>query len=343
MDLTFVSTGKRIGLHPDSEQAVLEMPVWQRHAAYHDTCRKVYAMANPEVSAPETVLAKRGVDLVRGSLTREHAASLSNEITNLLEARGPGGGAHGPITDNPDEVSVRVPYEGALLDMLKDALPLILNPEAEGLLESYYGSYFRIDSTSCNRTHPIDEHTISFLWHRDVAPMAQVHIMVYLTDSGPQKGLTLFLDLEQTKTAAKLGYHYTKVTQKRGLKRDDEGVPERRLHLDDLFEQAGKDLTVNRPDPKAGDSLLFAAPRVLHRGSLPTEGYRDVFLLVLQPSFVPWRQDIEDFGYDHIFTDCGKDTLYTNPFKSLAPALPKDGNSTLTSWEQWIFEGDILP
>lgn len=47
MELTFVSSGKRLGLHPDSEQAVLDMPVWQRHAAYHDMCRKFYAMANP--------------------------------------------------------------------------------------------------------------------------------------------------------------------------------------------------------------------------------------------------------------------------------------------------------
>ena len=69
MDPTFVSTGKRLGLHPDSEQAVFEMPVWRRHAAYHDMCRKVYAMVNPEASAPETVLAKQGVDIVRGTLT----------------------------------------------------------------------------------------------------------------------------------------------------------------------------------------------------------------------------------------------------------------------------------
>ena len=343
MDLKFVSTGRRIGLHPDSDRAVLDMPVWQRHAAYHDMCRQVHAMANPEAAAPETVLAKQGVDIIRGSLTREHAGRISNEITNLLEARGPGGGAHGPITDNPDEISVRVPYEGALLEMLRDALALILNPEIEGILESYYGSFFRIDSTSCTRTHPMDEHTISNLWHRDVAPMAQVHIMAYLTDSGPEKGSTLFLDLKQTKTAAKLGYHYTKVTAKEGPKHNDGGAPVRRLHLDDLFEEAGETVTVNRPDPKAGDSLLFAAPRVLHRGSLPTEGYRDVFLLVLQPSFVPWRQDIEDFGHDHVFPDDTKDTLYTNPFKSLAPPLPKDANSTLTSWERWIFEGDIQP
>ena len=64
MDLKFVSNGKRLELHPDSEQAVLDMAVWQRHAAYHDMCRKVYAMANPETAAPETVLVKQGVDIV---------------------------------------------------------------------------------------------------------------------------------------------------------------------------------------------------------------------------------------------------------------------------------------
>lgn len=330
MDLKFISDGRRLHLHPDCRELVLEIPAFQLHSGFHTLCRQVYNMNISEAPPADSDLASQGFELVPEMLSTEYAAQVSEEITTVLSARGPDGGAFAPVNSDTDCVNIMIPDEPSIRKVLLESLQRIMTPQTEALLEAYYGCYFRVDQARAFRTHMATENTVSFLWHRDLAPLAQVHIMVYLTDSGLESGSTQFLNFAQTKAAARLGYHYTE-------------ADERKRSLDELCSDAGEDLTGHYPEPRTGDALIFAASRILHRGSVPKRGFRDAFLLVLQPSFVPWRQDLEEFGDSHLLIPEMKDTLGSNPYEPLMPEKPGADGRHNVSWEPWIIDGELLP
>ena len=92
-----------------------------------------------------------------------------------------------------------------------------------------------------------------------------------------------------------------------------------------------------------GDALVFAAPRVLHRGWLPAHEPRDVLLFVLQPSFTPWHHELEDFGIDHLFLDHTKNTLHTNPFEMFHPNVKAEQSDKVPFIDGWVVLGDLMP
>jgi len=207
---------------------------------------------------------------------------------------------------------------------------LIIDGELGRHLESYFGSFFRIYSAVTYRTHAVEPHIGSFLWHRDTAPMSQIHVIVYLTDSGPETGATFALNIRQTVRAASLGYHF-------------ESLEDRIQDIDTVFADVDEIPEVVRHDVAAGDSLVIAPSRVLHRGSLPKTGYRDTFTLIILPSMTPWRRDIEEFGDDHVFQKISSATLSTNPFEALSPLIPEETERGVSVRDQWVLTGQMFP
>ena len=330
MELQFVPNGRRITLHPDCRDVVNSLTPWQRHAIYHQVCRQSFAQTHPEAAIDTGPLTTEGLDVVRGSLSAKEAVSIADVITANLEALGPRAGAHGPVSDDPTDAIINVAQTGDLRARLHDALPRILSDETTVILERYYGSHFRIHGAVTYRTHALTQQVGSFLWHRDTAPMGQIHMIVYLTPSGAASGSTQFLGLNQSARAASLGYHY-------------EHLENRTRDIETIFDGIEEKPDVLCPELAAGDSVIFPAPRVLHRGNLPTHGYRDTFTLILLPSFVPWQADIEDFGADHIFGDTTMRTLITDPFQAPPLELPAAARGDLNITEQWVLVGRMLP
>lgn len=340
MQLEFINDGDVVRLHPDSHAAILAEPPWERHAIFHAVCQQMFQQQRPHGAAGACPLGAQGFEVHRNCLDVSDGR-VNAAITQSLESLGPEGGAHGPASPGGADMVVRVPMSSALTDLLRPALNQIMSDTVVSAMESYFGSYFRIYSSIVYRTHAFADGQVpqaqdssnlhpSFTWHRDTAPMAQVHLMAYLTDSGPESGATLFLDLAQTTRAASLGYHY-------------EAFEDRLIEMDSVFAQVDLVPTVNCPDLQAGDAVSFAAPRLLHKGRFPLRGYRDSFTLVLLPSMTPWDQDISMYGDAHIFENITSATLNTDPFESLCPLIDAEAGRELPRRNQWVYAGGLMP
>jgi len=334
MDVQLIIENGRTVPHPEFRDALVQFPPWRRHAVHHRLCAKVYDMVTPGETDRETAgdptLSERGVAVLPGLLGSDEAAALSRRADAILAAGRDDGDPTRPVTDDPDHAAELVDCDSGLRDAIAGNLPAILNPKATAAIERYYGSHFRIDNLRFYRTFPAPRSTISFLWHRDVAPMAQVHIMVYLTDSGAAAGGTSFLDLAQTRAAAQAGYHYLPLVERSG-------------DIERIMAATGIQPRVQRPELAAGDGVVFASARVLHRGNLPTAGYRDVLILVLLPSFHPWHRDTDDFGPGYLFINDAKSTLETDPYRPFNPNLGYMPGKTQAPREDWIRLGDLFP
>lgn len=327
VDVKFIQQNGRISLHPDCEPTLVALPPWRRHALHHRIAGAVYAHQGGSAAEGDPELAENGITIIRKMLSKKDAGLLSRRAGRVIDATG----GHLDATDDPDNAAQVVECDVDLRRMVVEMLPTILNEKHTATFERYFGCHFRIDNLRLYRTYPSKKSTISFRWHRDVAPMAQVHVMLYLTDSGDKAGSTSFLDIEQTKLAARAGYHYPNIAKRTG-------------DIEEVFADTRHKPKVNRPQVRAGDAIAFAAPRVLHCGNLPLTGFRDVLLLVLLPSFMPWQRDVEDINPDYLFITDSKSTLLTNPYKLCNPTIASEviyGRSP--DLEPWVCEGDLFP
>lgn len=326
MDVKFIRQGDRYAVHPECAEEFVKLPPMRRHALHHKICGTLYAHRGVAPPPGDCELAAKGVAVLRKVLSKKAAAELSRGAGVAIKAMYDGDAA--PVTS--EKSAHTVICDAALKGRVIEALPKVLDDERTAMLERYYGCHFRIDHLRIYRTFPAPEAVVSFRWHRDGAPMAQVHIMVYLTDSGNKSGSTSFLDLEQTRLAAEAGYHYPDVAR-------------RTRDVNKVFAGTRHEPKVNQPKVRAGDAIVFAAPRVLHQGNLPATGFRDVLLLVLLPSLEPWRQDIAG-GTDRLFVHDSKGTLLTNPFEAGSPDVEWEARlNTSFSLEPWVRNGELFP
>lgn len=294
---------------PAQEAELLALPPMFRHLAFHLICRSVYAQTVGEPPAPPSLeFAEQGVTSFPGAIPRDLALRLSAFTTELLAAAA--STMKSKSEHQPDGANLTVPIPVEFRSVFLDLLPAVLSPAVARTIEHALGSHFRIDHCALYRTRPVPVSQGSFQWHRDLAPMGQFHIMLYLTDSGPEGGGTEFLSLADTRRMAQAGYAFP-------------NVGERVAELSDLIGAEADSILPIRPRPAAGDAILFSAARVLHRGILPTRGFRDVFLLVMQPSTQSWRQELEDFGAKHIFVSGDREAYISNPFRRFNPTLPE--------------------
>lgn len=301
-----------------------------RHAVHHRICQNVYKQTKGEPPAPkDRSLNERGVALLPKRIPAALAGRLSEFTTELLRSNeGKPKVDYGGFDEfKIDDANVTVSVPKQMQSVFLDLLPAIIDAEAEAMVEAYLGSFFRIDHCALYRTRRTNEPLVSFRWHRDVASMGQVHIMLYLTPSGDGRGATEFIPLADTRRMAEIGYSFVNPDQ-------------REAELDDVRGLAGPRPEVFRPSLDPGDAVVFGAPRILHRGVQPAEGFRDVLLLVLLPSTVPWRVEIEELGRDHLLVGADRDAYMSNPFVPFNPAKPerRDGLATGTTpppgWSQ---------
>lgn len=119
------------------------------------------------------------------------------------------------------------------------------------------------------------------------------------------RGNTIFLDRATTARFAQSGYVFGSVK-----KRTDD--------LTDLARQEGITLKPHSWDMKAGEGVAFEPSQVLHRGILPSTGFRYVLAFCLLPSPIPWDQAFtgnnhEGFRADYTWHPHAQDLMNAIP------------------------------
>ena len=314
MRVEFTRDGDHLLVDPEIEEFFRALDLQETHAGYHTICRSVYAAGKGDLGIVNSVLGEDGVDIWRNCLDPASAAVISRRIDHAITA--------------PTPPNTMVPLDSSFRQDIIALLPDVLSQTRTAMIETYMGCHFRVVQCQLYRTQTGVTPHISFHWHRDMEPMAQVHIMLYLTPSGPDDPGTEFLTLEGTRRMASYGYAFPQFSER--IMDLQEAVPDR--------QPVPK---IWRSELKAGDATVFGAPRILHRGLDGAGGKRDVLLINLLPSLVSWDTDIPRFGWDHLFWDFGgSNTLQTNPF---ALTLEPDKRFSGKPVNEWVINGDLLP
>ena len=314
MKVDFTRDGDHLVVDPETEAFFRGLDLQETHAGYHTICRSVYAAGKGDLPIVNSALGKDGVDVWRECLDSAAAEGISRRIDHAIT--------------EPTPPNTTVPLDATFRQDLSALLRGVFSPTRTAMIEAYMGCHFRVVQCQLYRTQTCVSPHISFRWHRDMEPMAQIHIMLYLTPSGPDDPGTEFLTLEGTRRMASYGYAFPQFSERIMDLRD--AVPDR-LPLPKIL----------RPELKAGDATVFGAPRILHRGLDGAGGKRDVMLINLLPSLVDWEADISRFGWDHLFWEKGgSNTLQTNPFTL---TLEPDKRSSGKPVGEWVINGDLLP
>jgi hypothetical protein len=207
-------------------------------------------------------LSRRGYVAVEPFLSAEALAGLEQKAAALFA---------------DDSKTIRTLEEGGLL-RLRDSLNelpelegLITHPQVAGTIEAYFGGPFKTFSCDVYRTFPSNaadpsEAFPSLQWHFDNCPGAMLKLMIYLRDTARDTGaLSIVPKLLST-----------------SLKR--RGCWERKQMAAFKPQLDAGAVTL---EGKRGTVLLFSTHHCLHKATLPRIGYRDVAVLLVQPSLVP--------------------------------------------------------
>lgn len=158
MDVTFRKEGRLFHASDGDMEAIAAMEPFQRHVGFHRACRQVYP-ADQERQPSD--LSRKGLGLYPGLLTAEQAGEISLLAGAILEEKIPDG-AFGPLPSAPGEANITVPPDERMTQAVFNVVDKIFRPQVVTDLEGYLGCYFRIDSASVYRTHPVEKPTISF-------------------------------------------------------------------------------------------------------------------------------------------------------------------------------------
>ena len=314
MKVEFTRDGEHLVIDPETESFFRAFDLQETHAGYHTICRSVYGADKGEPPIVNSALGEDGVDTWRDCIDPAVAEDISRRIDHAI------------VTTTPPNTTV--PLDSSFRQDLSALLNGVFSPTRTAIIEAYLGCHFRVVQCQLYRTETSVFPHISFRWHRDMEPMAQLHIMLYLTPSGPDDPTTEFLTLAGTRRMASYGYAFPQFSERIMDLRD--AIPDRQP-LPKIW----------RPKLKAGDATVFGAPRILHRGLDGAGGTRDVMLINLLPSLVSWEADIPRFGCDHLFWEFGEsNTLQTNPF---ALTLEPDKRFSGKPVNEWVINADLLP
>lgn len=289
---------------------------WTLHHLYHDECRRAFREADgqlPRVAEGEEMIA-RGYRSFHGLLEQSEVDFLTGMIDQRIADSG-GAPAR-------DEWGWSLPWNMLRIQAVRPIIARVFNGVLGDVLTQYFGCHFRLFSLSLTRGFPGSAQG-SFTWHRDVEPPQQTHLMLYLTPSSDEGGGTSFIDLEETRRAATAGYHFP-------------ADAERVTHLRDLGPDGGA-FHPDKPTVAPGDGILFGAPRVLHKGMLPTAGHRDVMTALILPSPVPWEEYLAR-GTARVFVTQHPGVSSIDPFEDRVIE-----RKPLTHVPDWALAGDLFP
>ena len=323
--LEFTVDGRGIvQLPPTLRGFVNEGSAWRRHWLHHLICQKIYQQkhdgAPPADTAAGDDLIERGYHLFPGSTEPQICEQYVHMFDDFLalgnnSAENEHGRSYYPI-----------PWSHQKGAMMRLNLTEFLTSDVTAALEAYYGSYFQIISIAMRRHLPQRETLASFQWHRDFEPPQQTHLIVYLNGASDTTGATSVLDLESSKKAANAGYSYR-------------SAEDRTDGLDNVFDGSIKDASILTPELSSGGSMLFAAPRVLHRGVLPKIGYRDTLLFLFIPSPVPWQERIGSSFAKILRNDNIRNSRFIDPFNEFSDISFAPPAYT----PSWIVDGNMFP
>lgn len=150
---------------------------------------------------------------------------------------------------------------------ITDAIDL----QMEHILESYYGSHFKIFGIYFYRTVPTPaKPQSSFLWHLDNCPDPEIKLMVYLDDVKEDTGAFRLKDKPLSNAIRAKGFRNRNQIQSA---------------QSDLEETS----TTRTIEGAPGTRILFENGKVLHKATSPLREHRDVVTFVIIPSDIPWR------------------------------------------------------
>lgn len=278
-------------LPEDLAVRIRAQPFGERHHAYQAVCQQVFHQgAGAKIAPCISELATLGVEMVPGVLASETCDDLSARIGAWLdEAVAKMDAAKGSFEFQTDTTNRVVPLTPEIVRATMPIVRRVLARPLTSLAESYLGSHFKLDSIRLFRSIPNQNPLVSFRWHWDSAPLGQLHVIVYLTDSGPDGsgGATEFLARPLSEQLRHTEYF-------------GRSIDDRVLDLKDLPEGAKLKNFVFKATPSRGDGLIFAPGVVCHRGVPPERGFRDALLLVLLPSLDPWAVSLAAEGNDAV-------------------------------------------
>jgi hypothetical protein len=147
----------------------------------------------------------------------------------------------------------------------------VFDAQMEAILESYYGSHFKIFGVYFYRTLPTPSRpSSSFLWHFDNCPGPEIKLMVYLDDVVEDTGAFRLKNLELTNRIRAKGF--------RNRNQIAAVQPE--------LENSDTTVVVEGPP---GLRCLFQNGGVIHKATHPEREHRDIVTFVIIPSDTHWR------------------------------------------------------
>lgn len=248
-----------------------------RYSSYIKSCQET-SKPTTDVAALASAQKVRdnGFVLIENAVSPDSAARMSDRITKLIES-----GSSSSARSKTAHLQYRVDRPLSVLG--EEVLDLFRGP-ADPILQAYFGSWYRLFTAACYRSLPAENPIGAWLWHIDNNPPSVKKIMLYLTDCGPEQGVTSFISPTQTLQLREAGY--------RGIL-----PPERTDDLTPFANKAGIQPTVHTPTVKAGSALFFDN-NSLHRATIPTKGYRDVITFTVLPNPKPWDKALAEDGVE---------------------------------------------
>ncbi|HNP28147.1 MAG TPA: hypothetical protein PKK23_03830 [Nitrospirales bacterium] len=247
----------------DPERAQQTMALFDEKQGYQSYAKRCQTAFSGTTNSAPSLLKQQGVEHLQ-VLSEQDASSFLAQALSLAEE-----------TISKQEID----YSEILL--IRDKVFLdtwfhkIFTPALTSTLTNYFESEFSIYWYTFLRAKPAVGATRSFLWHCDKGPSAHLKILLYLNDVQEHQGNTIFLNRATTTRFAQSGYVFGSVK-----KRMDD--------LSELARQEGISLQPQSWDLKAGEGIAFEPSQVLHKGILPSTGYRYVLAFCLLPSPLPW-------------------------------------------------------
>lgn len=154
----------------------------------------------------------------------------------------------------------------------------LLSGKIEEVLRAYYGSYVQPYWINPMRYGASPERTpdSSFGYHLDDNPRELLKIFIYLNDTYKSNGAFRTFDYEVSKSLFKKGFISS--------------TPELRVSSQKLIEKQLESEKLHVLEGPKGTILIFDN-NVVHKGTIPEQGYRDVICVEVYPSARRWQEE----------------------------------------------------
>jgi hypothetical protein len=170
--------------------------------------------------------------------------------------------------------------------------------EKRGAIEAYYRSYFRVNWFEVQKIAPgLQPPSSSFGYHLDDTPVPVIKLFIYLTDTSEATGAFRAFDYEHTDDLLRRGMLESVFPGERRAKAQSLVTPEYETVLRVVEGQKG--------------TVFLFDNNLIHKGTLPRQGFRVHVSMEIMPSPTPLTQDA-------LMKDCEKDIqVYfpPNPFR----------------------------